>query len=164
MHLVEIPLNKLLYHFRRLNWIEESRIEFSRKEDQRVTILAHALHDVSGHPITSLADARKILYAVPAPVRSRVWVLYRGSLHEDRKFRFQGALFSAPEHQEYNRHLIEEETDDSEDRDPVAANIASHYGPEAAREAANLQQAIVRQARLEGKLVPAKLTEGDPHA
>lgn len=46
--LVEVVLNSYRYHFRRLTRQEEARLQFSKTEDQRGTILACALVDVSG--------------------------------------------------------------------------------------------------------------------
>jgi hypothetical protein len=57
--MVEVPLNSFRYHFRRLTWQEEFKIPFSASEDQRKTILAHTLSDVSGLKISTADDARK---------------------------------------------------------------------------------------------------------
>ena len=47
--------------------------------DQRRTLLAHALVDVSGTTFSS-SDALKILEHIPLPVVSGMWVLYRRRL------------------------------------------------------------------------------------
>jgi hypothetical protein len=65
MALVEIPLNSFTYRFRRLTWQEEFQISFTADEDQRKTFLAHTLADVSGLPITSVKDARRVLDSIP---------------------------------------------------------------------------------------------------
>src|SRR5437899_2714325 len=69
MHLVEIRLNSFLYCFRRLTWTEEAKIKVAKGEDARVIILAHALHDISGLPVTSLEDALKVIRAIPGILR-----------------------------------------------------------------------------------------------
>jgi hypothetical protein len=66
MHLVEIRLNSFLYRFRRLAWTEEAKIKIANGEDARVIILAHTLQDISGLPVTSLEDAKRVIRAILA--------------------------------------------------------------------------------------------------
>jgi hypothetical protein len=65
MGMIEIPLHSLRYRFRSLTWQEEFRIPFSATEDQRKTLLAHALVDISGLKIPSAAEARTVLDQIP---------------------------------------------------------------------------------------------------
>jgi hypothetical protein len=69
MHLVEIRLNSFLYRFRRLVWTEEAKIKIAKGEDAWVIILANALHDISGLPVTCLDDALKVIRAIPGILR-----------------------------------------------------------------------------------------------
>ena len=38
MALVEVTLNSYRYDFRRLTWLQEARLQFSKTEDQRKTM------------------------------------------------------------------------------------------------------------------------------
>ena len=65
MALVEVTLNSYRYHFRRLTW-QEARLKFSKNVDQRKTIMARALVDVSGLPVTpeqALRTMRAVMLA-----------------------------------------------------------------------------------------------------
>jgi hypothetical protein len=95
MALVEVTLNSYRYHFRRLTWQEEARLQFSKTEDQRKTIMARALVDVSGLPVTT-EQALTILRNIPDAVFWRIWVVYRGNLPEDRYYT-SGGLYEAPD-------------------------------------------------------------------
>jgi len=75
--LIEIPLNR--YHFRRIAWQEETRLPFTKSEDQRKTILAAALVDVSGLPVTPEQPMR-ILKQLPNAIFWRIWLVYRENL------------------------------------------------------------------------------------
>jgi len=57
MDIVEIPLNSFQYRFRRLTWQEEFQIWFKPTEDQRKTLLSHALMDISDLLLPSVEDA-----------------------------------------------------------------------------------------------------------
>jgi hypothetical protein len=72
MGMIEIPLHSLRYRFRSLTWQEEFRIPFSATEDQRKTLLAHALVDISGLKIPSAAEARTVLDQIPPALLWRI--------------------------------------------------------------------------------------------
>lgn len=158
MHLVEIRLNSFLYHFRRLTWTEEAAIQVAKGEDPREVILTHALHDISGLPVGSLADAKQVIKAIPKTLRWRIWVVYRGNQSEDRYFSTRG-LFEAPDHQAYNKRLIDE-GDAAEEVDPVNADIERRFGAEDAAEARLLQRAMLEQA---SKALAARKPEEKAH-
>ena len=69
-------------------------------------MLALALADVSGLAITSPEDARAVVSKIPKTLRSRIWIVYRGNLPEDRYFS-SADLYIAPEFQMFNRQLID---------------------------------------------------------
>lgn len=145
MDLVEIPVGKFLYRFRRLTWLEESRIVFPEKVDQREIVLALALDNVSDLPV-SREDALKVIRTIPTPIRWRMWVLYRGKLPVDRKFSTRN-LYDAPERKVYDRKLLESGDNQPESEDDV---IARRFGPAEAAEARELKQAMLAQARKAG--------------
>jgi hypothetical protein len=91
MAFVEIPLNSFRYRFRLLPWTEEFEIPFPAGEDQRKILLAHALVDISGLPITSVADASQVLTQLPPAIFWRI-LMVSGKLTRRSVFHNQGAL------------------------------------------------------------------------
>jgi hypothetical protein len=83
MDLIEVSLNSYRYHFRRLSWFEEIRLPFAPNEDQRKTIVSHALADVSGLKVT-VAQALDILKRLPDAIFWKIWILYRRNLPEEQ--------------------------------------------------------------------------------
>jgi hypothetical protein len=83
MDLIEIPLNSYRYYFRRLTWQEEVRLPFSPTQDQRKTVLSHALVDISDLNI-SAAEAMTIPNEFSEANFWRIWIVYRGNLPEER--------------------------------------------------------------------------------
>ena len=143
MHLVEIPLNTSVYRFRRLPWTEEARIVVPPGEDARKVLLTHALHDISGLPVDSLEDARKVIAKIPSTLRWRVWVLYRGNLPSERYYTSRG-LFEAPDHMACDKRLIDEGMDSEETH--ADAQMVRKFGPEEVRETHALEQRMLAQA------------------
>ena len=140
MHLVEIPLSKFVYRFRRLTWQEEARVQIADREDPRLVVLAHALHDISGLPVTSFEDARSVIAKIPGTIRRRIWVLYRGNLPDDRYFSTKGT-YQAPDHQAYNKRLI-----DTGEASGENTEIERRHGTEEAQAARELEQRMLGDA------------------
>ena len=101
MALVEVTLNSYRYHFRRLTSAGRPASSSSKTEDQRKTIMARALVDVSGLPL-SPEQALTILKNIPDAVFWRIWVVYRGNLPEDRYYT-SGGLYEAPDQMTYRQ-------------------------------------------------------------
>ena len=76
---VDIPLNHYTYRFRKLTYEEEFALEPS-KGDSRKLVLQAALVNVSDLAITTRQQAEEIMNALPDPVVTRVWVMYRTGL------------------------------------------------------------------------------------
>jgi hypothetical protein len=155
--LVEVRLNSFLYRFRRLTWIDESTIKIPTGEDARTHILAYALHDVSGMPVTSPEDAERIVRAIPYTFRWRIWVIYRGNLPSDRYFTMNG-LFEAPEPQVYNQRL----TDGEKATDTVLDEVARKHGATEASEAHDLGQQMLANAVKSRKEQAERLSQVKP--
>lgn len=143
MPLVEVRLHSFLYRFRRLNWREEASVRPADGEDFRDAILATALHDISGLKITSLTDARAVIRKVPKTIRTRLWVVYRGNLPDERYFT-TGGLYEAPSPQAYNKRLID---DGDADSDPAEAEMLRRFGPAEVHAARQMEQAMVAGTR-----------------
>jgi hypothetical protein len=84
MHLVEIRLASFLYRFRRLTWREEAGIKPKPGQTPGDLLLALALHDISGLPISSREETTQVIQKIPPALRWRIWVVYRGNQPEDR--------------------------------------------------------------------------------
>jgi hypothetical protein len=145
MAIVEIPLNSFRYRFRQLTWPEEFEIKFPAGEDQRKILLAHALVDISGLPITSVADATRVLSQIPPAIFWRIWIVYRGNSPADRYFTSKG-LYNAPDQKTYNKRLLE-----TEQRVEVTADDAIQQME--LREAREIESQIFAQAKAQGRLV-----------
>ena len=142
---VEIPLNSFRYRFRRLTWQEEFKLPFSATDDQRVVLLSHAMVSISGLPITSLTDARKILDQVPPAILWRIWVVYRANLPADRYYVTRG-LYEAPDHRAHMQRVFEED----EQANTPQAGLDTE-----SREALAISNRLVANAKQAGKLVRA---------
>ncbi len=147
--LVEIPLNNFKYRFRRLSWTEEARITPAPGEDARDVLLALALHDVSGLLIASFDEARKVIARIPNTLRSRIWVVYRGSIPPERYYHTEG-LYRAPEYQAFHKQLVgagdTEEASPGEGGATPPDDLVQRFGLTEAREARELERTMLEQA------------------
>lgn len=139
--MVEIPIGKFVYTFRRIPWREEFKMDFPKLEDQRRIYLSYALTEVSGTPITSADNARQIMRQLPTGLLEKVWVMYRAGLREDRFFTTAN-LYTPPEIIAHNKQVEKEQA--------VETQVADE-------QAAALDKAIIRNARKRGQLVPAQV-------
>jgi hypothetical protein len=153
MALVEVTLNSYRYHFRRLTWPEEARLQFSKTEDQRKTIMARALVDVSGMPVTP-EQAMTILKNIPDAVFWRMWVVYRGNLPEDRYY-ISGGLYEAPDPMTYHQRIYDDGLAVEAVADAASKKIETQFGKAGLDEAENISRAMFREAERSGALVPA---------
>jgi hypothetical protein len=161
IELIEIPLNSFRHRFRPLTWIEQSSLKFPAGEDQRMVVLAFALTNVSGFPVSSQEEARKILQRVPLALRWRIWVLYRGKQPVDRFFSTRG-LYEAPEHQVHQKRVLAEGDASEDDQiDPAMAQLERKFGAQEVREAREVEQQMLAVAEREGKLVRTTDLETD---
>lgn len=149
--LVDIRLASFVYRFRRLTWLEEAQIKIPPGTDPRDTLLAHALHDVSGLLIPSLDERKQVVRKIPPALRWRIWVVYRGNLPSDRYFITKG-LYQAPEYQAHNKRLIEDGQAETPDEDSFHRHAAAQEEHEArAMENRIFAQALEKQRRLTAK-------------
>jgi hypothetical protein len=138
--MVEIPIGKFVYIFRRIPWREEFQMEFPKLEDQRRVYLSYALTEVSGTPITDRVVARQILQQIPIRLVERAWVMYKAGLPEDRFFTTAN-LYTAPEILAHNTQVEKEQQ--------VETQVADE-------QSAALDAAILKNVKKRGRLVPAQ--------
>jgi hypothetical protein len=154
MALVEIPLNSFRYRFRRLTWREEIRIPFTPAEDHRKTLLIHALSDISGMPVESQDDARKILNQLPEKILSKIWVLYRGNGPEERYYTSRG-LYDAPDQKVFVQRVQEQNEAVGRVADRATEQMERRFGAKELAEAREVESRMVEAVKKQGKLVRA---------
>lgn len=146
VELVHQRLNHLTYSLRRLTWREQARMAIAPGDDPRDAILALALHEVTGLDSRwrpgSPEDARAVILRIPRTLRWRLFIVYRGSLTEDRLFT-GGELYRAPEYVTHAKRLLDE---GDADENPEEHEIKARFGPEEAREARQLEATMAERA------------------
>src|SRR5208337_2035019 len=96
-------------------------------KDQTRVYLANALVEVSGLPIKSLAEAVKLIDALPHAIATRVFRIYKGQCPPNHHFS-TAALFKAPEPAKY-AVLVEKNEDDLDDMaDRARASLEARFG------------------------------------
>ena len=95
MEPVEIKILQYTFRFRQLSWREETAIKFDKDVDRARLVLAHALVEVSGLKVNTVAEAEKVLGVIPKTVITRMITLWRGSYPVPRRFGTTG-LYKAP--------------------------------------------------------------------
>lgn len=109
MDTIDVKLLQYKFTFRKLNWREEFSLKFDGKDARRV-ILAHALHNISGFPVTSPDEAYRVIEALPVPILHRVFIIYKGGLPPPREFTTLN-LYRAPNARSYSEQVAREEAE-----------------------------------------------------
>jgi hypothetical protein len=149
--LVEVDLLNYRFMFRKLLWREEFLIPFPKGKDQMRIYLAHALKEVSGLPVTSLAEATRIMESLPTAISSRVFRIYKGQARANRKFEAVG-LYKAPEPNKF-RVLIEEEEDKTDQLAEAARlRLEAQFGHRELAEAASVDKQILKASKMRGAI------------
>src|SRR5208282_5613423 len=105
---VEVRLLRYKFRFRNLTWREELHLTIPPGKNPTRIVLAHALEDVSGLPVKSVEEAAKVFAAMPIPVVSRVYRIYKGLLPASRRFETAG-LYRAPDPSVYVKRVAEDD-------------------------------------------------------
>jgi len=150
MDTVEVNILKYRFRFKPLTWREELSIKPEPKLDRRRQLLAHALTEVSGFPITSLTDSMKVFEAIPLTIISRIFIVYRGKLPAAHLFTTLG-LYKAPEPMKYYRQVEAAQHDQEEDTfKQVEEMMERKFGREEMEAARELEAAIAKGSKLRG--------------
>lgn len=156
MDTVEVKLLKYAFRFRKLAWREEFAIKFEPKESKLRTVLAHALVEVSGFPINTVDDAKRVLTPIPSSIIDRVFIIYKGSLRSARSFSTMG-LYRAPEPKKFTKKVKEVERERDKIMDKVEGEIERKFGRQAIMEAREVEnQMLKRNHRGLTKATPEK--------
>lgn len=151
MALIEIPINSYRYHFRRLTWQEEARLKFPKGEDQRRILLAAALVDISGLPVTP-EQALEALRLMPEAIIWRIFVFYGGKLPQNEYY-YSAPIFSAPTPTSYFDRIRNEEHENDTAADAAASQLQHRISPDPDEE--NISRLMFRKAKESGSLTPA---------
>ena len=151
MTTVEVPILNYVFRFRRLSWREE--LDFKPGKDLFREKLIHALVSVSGLPVSSVEEARKVLSPMAYPVIHRVYFLYWNSLPPDRGFE-TGSLYIAPEPDEYNEQMEKEISESDRIADRAMRSLEGRFTKEQLEEEAEISRKIVTNSKLRGATRP----------
>ncbi len=163
MDTAEIPLLHCKVRFRRLSWREEFAPKPDKNEDPTLNFLAHAMVEVSGmEPIKDAAAALQLLKALPPAIRSRVWLIYRGDMPENRRFITKG-LYQTPEPAAFNQRVKFEEEERAHRPMPPPAKWNPGSGYRSCRRRNNSVSSSLRTPGAEG-MVAAKWTALAAHS
>ncbi len=151
---IEIKLLKYAFRFRQLSWREEFGIKYDPKKDRMRTMLAHALDEVSGLKVASVADATKVLDALPQSVVVRVFILYKGETPEPRLFTTTG-LYKAPEPTKFVKKYEEIEEKRERVMDKVEAELEQKFGRKELDETIEMERLMAKNSKLRGVTRPS---------
>jgi len=120
-------------------------------------VLAHALEDVSGLPVKSVEEAAKVFAAMPIPVVSRVYRIYKGLLPASRRFETAG-LYRAPDPSVYVKRVAEDDDVVDQASDRVMQRMEQNFSKQELAEAADIDRQILKASKLRGavKINPEK--------
>lgn len=147
--LVDVTLLQYKFRFRKLTWREELAIKIPAGKNQVRPILIAALVEVSGIPVTTPESAAKIIAALPIPVASRVFRIYKGSLPASRTFETVG-LYRAPEPSSYIKRIAESDEVVEEATDRVMQRMEQQFGKKELQEAAEIDRQILAGSQKRG--------------
>jgi hypothetical protein len=147
---VEVKVLKYKFRFRPIHWREDFSIKSDPKVDRRRQVLAHALVEVSGLKVNNIAEATKVLAAIPISIIDRIFTIYKGSQPAPRVFKTLG-LYQAPEPMRFSRR-VEKEIRDGETETFRRAEelLETKYGKQELQETRELERAILRGSKLRG--------------
>lgn len=154
MSTVEVKLLNFAFRFRPLTWREEFKIKYDPKKDRLRTMLAYALDEVSGLKITSIAEATKVLDAIPQTVINRVFILYKGDGPEPRIFTTTG-LYKAPEPSKFTKKVEEVEEQRERVMDKVEAELEQKFGRAELDETIEMERLMAKNSKLRGVTKPS---------
>jgi len=154
---VEVKLLKYKFRFRKLSWREEFHLKIPPGKNPTRIVLAYALVDVSGLPVQSPEEASKVFAAMPLPVVSRVYRIYKGLLPSSKRFETAG-LYRAPEPSVYVQRIVEDDDVVDQASDRVMKKMEQSFGKQELAEAAEVDRQILRASKLRGaiKVSPEK--------
>lgn len=149
MDSVEIKILQYVFRFKPLLWREEFAIKFTPAEDRLRTFLSHALEEVSGVKVSTIADAKRVLAPIPSSVIQRVFVVYKGSMPEPRMFTTVG-LYKAPDTKKLAIRFAEAEQETERVMDKVEKEMEQKFGKKELEEARRVEREMAKNSKLRG--------------
>ncbi len=143
-----VTIDLLNYHFvfNRLYWKSELGIKIENGQEPTRVVLAHALANVSGLVPESRDKAQQVMDAVPEAIRTRVWMVYRGSLPPARRFSV-AELYKAPPPTVHMMRVQEDEGSADSAHDRAVREMESRFGKAEVAEEAELSRKILAAAQ-----------------
>jgi hypothetical protein len=149
MNPIEVNLLNYKFLFRPLTWREEFSMKFEPNKDRLRTILSHALTEVSGLTVKSVAEAQRILEAVPATVVYRVFVIYKSSLPQSKIFTTMG-LYRAPEPNRMAKKFEEAATEEEERAEKFSHEMEQKFGRQELAEQREMELLMLKNSKARG--------------
>lgn len=156
MDSVEVKILQYVFRFRQMSWREETAIKLKGMDRLR-TILSYALIEVSGLKVDSKEDAHKVLNALPSTVVERVFILYKGSYAEPRRFATMG-LYKAPAPGKLVKRMEEVEKQRESIMDRVEQEMETKFGRQEVQETLEAERQMLKNSKGRG------LTHSTPDA
>lgn len=149
METVEVKLLKYVFRFRQLSWREEFGIKFEQKDNRLRIVLAHALKEVSGFPISNLEEAKRVLAPIPPTIIDRMFVIYKGSLPPLQAFSTMG-LYRAPEPRKFTKKVMEAEEEREKIMDRVEQQMEAKFGRREIQETLDAERQMMKNSKMRG--------------
>jgi hypothetical protein len=149
MKTVEVKILQYVFHFRQMLWREETLIKFDKNTNRLRTILSHAMTEVSGIKVDSPGAAMKLLRVLPETVVERVFILYKGSMPNPRRFATVG-LYKAPEPGKLVKRMAEVEEQRDQTMDRVEREMEQKFGKQEIRETLEAERQMIKNSKLRG--------------
>jgi hypothetical protein len=149
MEPIEIKILQFAFRFRPLSWREEFAVKFPPRESRLRTILAHALTGVSGVPVGTTEEARRVLAPIPSSIIDRMFVIYKGSIPPSRAFSTMG-LYRAPEPRKFSKRVMEAEEEREKAMDRVEEQMAAKFGRSEIAETIAAENLMARNSKMRG--------------
>jgi hypothetical protein len=149
METVEVKILQYTLRFRKMSWREEFTMKFEEKENRVRALLAHALTDISGLKVESVEDAKKVLSQIPTSLIDRVFIIYKGSQPDPRRFSTMG-LYRAPEPNKYMGRIAKIEEEREQVMDRAEEQMASKFGMKELMEAREREREMLRKGKGRG--------------
>jgi hypothetical protein len=120
-------------------------------------VLTHALVEVSGLKVSSVAEAEKVLRPIPKTIIQRMIIMWRGSYPVPRRFGTTG-LYKAPGTGVVAARLKQVEEAREEVMDKVEAEMRQKFGNQEINETLEAERLMLKNSKMRG-VTPATTDE-----
>ena len=157
--LVNVELLHYKFRFKKLTWREEMAIHVDKDKDPLRDILSYALVQVSGLLPVSIEESKKVIAAIPEPIMTRVWKVYRGLLPPAKKFSTID-LYQAPKPSAFMGKVMEDDNKEESTHDKMVREMEARFGKAEVADEAELSRRLLEQARKERRIFEKATPDG----